>query len=94
LKTVKQLADILEPVYARNSKKAHLTLSDRNVNTQSARTLCGEPVLARARSVTFLAVGCLVCAELARDAGIELVRDGNTVVGLSRFIQQRRAHAH
>ena len=89
-----QLADILEPVYARNSKNAHLTLFDWDSNAQRARTLCGEPVLARARSVNFLAAGCLPCAERAAGAGIELVRDGNTVVGLSRFISQRRARRH
>jgi hypothetical protein len=89
-----QLADTLEPVYARNSRDAHLTLFDWNANARQAHTLCGQPVLARARSVSFLATGCLVCAELAESAGIPLVRDGNSVVGLRRFIRQRRSHAH
>jgi hypothetical protein len=89
-----QLADTLEPVYARNSRDAHLSLFDWDTNAGDAHTLCGQPVLVRARSVSFLAAGCLLCAERADSAGISLVRDGNSVVSLRRFIHQRRSHAH
>lgn len=83
------VSDLLRPVHVRSERSIHLALDDWGEAGGDIRTLCGQPVQAIGRTATFLMTGCLRCAERAAGAGMLLVSDGTSVIGLCRFIRQR-----